>query len=49
MIQNLFNLTGKVAMITGGNGGIGLGMAEGLASQGCEVARLRFGVPMQKK
>ena len=23
MIQNLFNLTGKVALITGGNGGIG--------------------------
>ena len=38
MIQNLFDLTGKVALITGGNGGIGLGMAEGLASQGCEVA-----------
>ncbi len=38
MLQNLFDLTGKVALITGGNGGIGLGMAEGLASQGCEVA-----------
>ncbi len=37
MIENLFDLTGKVALITGGNGGIGLGMAEGLASQGCEV------------
>ena len=38
MIQNLFNLEGRVALITGGNGGIGLGMAEGLAAQGCEVA-----------
>jgi len=38
MINNLFDLSGKVALITGGNGGIGLGMAEGLASQGCEVA-----------
>ena len=38
MIQKLFDLSGKVALITGGNGGIGLGMAEGLASQGCEVS-----------
>jgi len=38
MIQNLFDLSGKVALITGGNGGIGLGMAEGLASQGSEVS-----------
>ena len=38
MIKNLFDLTGRVALITGGNGGIGLGMAEGLAAQGCEVA-----------
>ncbi len=37
MIKDLFDLSGKVALITGGNGGIGLGMAEGLASQGCEV------------
>ena len=38
MIKNLFDLTGRVALITGGNGGIGLGMAEGLASQGCQVS-----------
>jgi NAD(P)-dependent dehydrogenase (short-subunit alcohol dehydrogenase family) len=32
-----FDLTGKVALITGGNGGIGLGMAEGLAQAGAAV------------
>ena len=35
--MNLFDLTGKVAMITGGNGGIGLGMAEGIASCGASI------------
>ncbi len=32
-----FDLTGKVALVTGGNGGIGLGMAEGLAAAGADV------------
>jgi 2-deoxy-D-gluconate 3-dehydrogenase len=36
--MNLFNLTGKVAVVTGGNGGIGLGMAEGIASLGASIA-----------
>jgi 2-deoxy-D-gluconate 3-dehydrogenase len=35
--MNLFDLTGKVAVVTGGNGGIGLGMAEGMASCGAAV------------
>jgi len=32
-----FNLKGKVALVTGGNGGIGLGMAEGLAAAGADL------------
>ena len=33
----MFNLNGKVALVTGGNGGIGLGMASGLAQAGATV------------
>ena len=35
--MNLFDLTGRVAIITGGNGGIGLGMARGLAEAGAAI------------
>jgi NAD(P)-dependent dehydrogenase (short-subunit alcohol dehydrogenase family) len=37
MPANPFDLTGKVALVTGGNGGIGLGMAEALAGAGAKV------------
>ncbi|WP_339951371.1 SDR family oxidoreductase [uncultured Albimonas sp.] len=38
MAKNPFDLSGRVAVVTGGNGGIGLGMAEGLAAMGANVA-----------
>jgi 2-deoxy-D-gluconate 3-dehydrogenase len=36
-MNSLFDLSGKVAVVTGGNGGIGLGMATGLAQAGATL------------
>ena len=36
--MEIFDLSGKVAIITGGNGGLGLGIARGLAKAGASVA-----------
>ncbi len=38
MSKGLFDLTGKVLLVTGGNGGIGLGFARGVAKQGGNIA-----------
>jgi 2-deoxy-D-gluconate 3-dehydrogenase len=37
MPTNKFDLSGRVAVVTGGNGGIGLGMAQGLADAGAAI------------
>ena len=36
--MSMFDLSGRVAVITGGNGGIGLGIAQALALSGCNVS-----------
>jgi NAD(P)-dependent dehydrogenase (short-subunit alcohol dehydrogenase family) len=36
--MSIFDLSGRVAVITGGNGGIGLGIAQALALSGCNVS-----------
>jgi len=38
MKTRLFDLDGRVAIVTGGNGGIGLGLARGLADAGANIA-----------
>jgi nucleoside-diphosphate-sugar epimerase len=35
--MELFDLHGKVAIVTGGNGGLGRGMAIGLAAAGADI------------
>ncbi len=38
MASGLFDCTGKVTMVTGGNGGLGLGFATGCAKMGSDIA-----------
>jgi 2-deoxy-D-gluconate 3-dehydrogenase len=45
---NLFDLTDRVAIVTGGNGGIGLGMAKGLANAGASVVVLGRNEPKSR-
>jgi NAD(P)-dependent dehydrogenase (short-subunit alcohol dehydrogenase family) len=37
-LMTIFDLSGRVAIITGGNGGIGLGIAQALSAAGCNVS-----------
>ena len=43
-MKNMYNLTGKKAVVTGGGSGIGKAIAIGLASQGAEVCILELNV-----
>lgn len=46
-MANLFDLTGKVALVTGGNKGIGKGMALGLAEAGADIIVVSGSVELQ--
>ena len=41
--MDLFDLSGRTAIITGGNGGLGLSMARGLAKAGANIAKWTWG------
>ncbi|MEF3091424.1 2-dehydro-3-deoxy-D-gluconate 5-dehydrogenase KduD [Raoultella scottii] len=45
MVLNAFDLTGKVAIVTGCDTGLGQGMAVGLARAGCDIVSVNRKVP----
>lgn len=45
--NKLFDLTGKTALVTGGNKGIGKGMALGLAEAGADIIVVSGSIPLQ--
>lgn len=47
MILNSFDLTGKVALITGCNTGLGQGIAVGLAQAGCDIIGVNRSQPLE--
>ena len=46
-LSKLFDLTGKTALVTGGNKGIGMGMAVGLAEAGADIIVVSGSVELQ--
>ncbi|MBM7037392.1 2-dehydro-3-deoxy-D-gluconate 5-dehydrogenase KduD [Vibrio ulleungensis] len=49
MILEQFDLSGKVAIVTGCNTGLGQGMALGLAQAGCHIVGINFAEPADTK
>jgi 2-deoxy-D-gluconate 3-dehydrogenase len=49
MILEHFDLTGKVAIVSGCNTGLGQGMALGLAQAGCDIVGVNFADPSDTK
>ncbi|HEV8282684.1 MAG TPA: 2-dehydro-3-deoxy-D-gluconate 5-dehydrogenase KduD [Chitinophagaceae bacterium] len=47
MSNSLFDLSGKTALVTGGNKGIGKGMALGLAEAGADIIGVSGSMPLQ--
>ncbi|SUT90445.1 2-dehydro-3-deoxy-D-gluconate 5-dehydrogenase KduD [Actinobacillus lignieresii] len=47
--MKLFDLTGKVAIVTGCNTGLGQGMALGLAEAGCNIIGINLTEPLETK
>lgn len=47
MVLNAFDLTGKVAIVTGCDTGLGQGMTLGLAQAGCDIVGVNRRIPMK--
>lgn len=45
MVLNAFDLTGKVAIVTGCDTGLGQGMTLGLAQAGCDIVGVNRRIP----
>ncbi|AIR66526.1 2-dehydro-3-deoxy-D-gluconate 5-dehydrogenase KduD [Cedecea neteri] len=49
MVLDQFALTGKVALVTGCNTGLGQGMAVGLAQAGCDIIGVNIAEPLETR
>jgi hypothetical protein len=48
MVLNAFDLTGKVAIVTGCDTGLGQGMTLGLAQAGCDIVGVNRKIPQKR-
>lgn len=45
--MSIFDLSGKVALVTGASGGLGQGMAQGLAEAGADIVAVSNTMPKE--